>query len=157
VDELYELTKSGSFQVPLAAFFEHAFLPLLQYAYYLYPQPNAWESISPTKKMDPHLTVIQQPQIELTTSESFAFKQMVQTLSIKGKVHLSKLKWYPSTCMNQKLMHGCWTVLGTKSESPLSAKYLASNPDYVGDTICFAKRKRGSAQYVILMVVFEIE
>jgi hypothetical protein len=93
MDGLYHFTKCGSFQVHLNAFFEHAFLPLLKYAYYLYPQPNAYESINPTKKTFPNLTVTPLPQIELEKLESFAFKEMVERLSTKekGKVKGTKL------------------------------------------------------------------
>jgi hypothetical protein len=86
MDGLYNFTKSGSFQVHLDAFFEHAFLPLLEYAYYLYPQPNDYESIDPTEKTFPHLTVQQQPQIELGNLTSFAIKEMVERLSSKENV-----------------------------------------------------------------------
>ena len=93
MDGLYHFTKSGSFQVRLNAFFEHAFLPLLEYAYYLYPQLNDYESIDPTEKTFPHLTEQQQPQIELGNLYPFALKKMVERFSTNenGMVNGPKL------------------------------------------------------------------
>jgi hypothetical protein len=92
MDGLYHFTKSGSFKEHLNRFFEQAFLPLLEYAYHLYPQPNAYESINPSKKTFPHLTVKDHP-IELEKIDTFPLKEMVEKLSTKekGKVQGTKL------------------------------------------------------------------
>jgi hypothetical protein len=87
VDGLYEFTRAGSFQEHLVAFLEHALLPLREYVCHFYPRRSSHtQPVIPDDKTYPYLRITKSPKYDISTSNSFGLKPMLEGLSRKGKV-----------------------------------------------------------------------